>query len=56
MKCGDDWHLSFAPERTIEGDALKELRDLPQIVSGYSKNVQKFQRNSLIGFARVLLL
>jgi UDP-N-acetyl-D-mannosaminuronic acid dehydrogenase len=26
--------IAFAPERTIEGDALKELRSLPQVVGG----------------------
>ncbi|MBX2926539.1 MAG: nucleotide sugar dehydrogenase [Saprospiraceae bacterium] len=33
--CGLDFHLSFAPERTAEGKALKELRSLPQIIGGY---------------------
>lgn len=37
LKCGADWHLSFAPERTLEGSALQELRNLPQIISGYSQ-------------------
>jgi UDP-N-acetyl-D-mannosaminuronic acid dehydrogenase len=35
--CGVDFHLSFAPERTAEGKALKELRSLPQIIGGYNK-------------------
>lgn len=33
---GRDFHLAFTPERTVEGDALAELRSLPQIVGGYS--------------------
>ncbi len=37
MKCGKDFYLSFAPERTIEGDALNEIKVLPQIVGGYDK-------------------
>lgn len=37
LKCGTEWYLSFAPERTLEGSALAELRNLPQIVSGYSE-------------------
>mgnify|MGYP001291177056 CR=1 FL=1 len=32
-----DYYLSFAPERTIEGNAIVELQDLPQVVSGYTK-------------------
>jgi UDP-N-acetyl-D-mannosaminuronic acid dehydrogenase len=34
LKAGIDFHLSFAPERTAEGKALKELRSLPQIIGG----------------------
>jgi nucleotide sugar dehydrogenase len=35
LKCGRDFFLSFAPERTAEGNALEELRYLPQIVGGF---------------------
>lgn len=35
---GIDFALACAPERTIEGNALKELKELPQIVGGLSKN------------------
>ncbi len=31
---GKAYHLSMCPERTIEGDALRELMTLPQIVGG----------------------
>ena len=31
---GLPYHLAFCPERTIEGQALLELRELPQIVGG----------------------
>lgn len=34
LKVGSDIHLVFAPERTIEGKALEELRYLPQIIGG----------------------
>lgn len=56
MKCGDDWHLSFAPERTIEGDALKELRDLPQIVSGYSKKCSKISKKFFDRFCKSVVV
>ncbi|HQQ82605.1 MAG TPA: nucleotide sugar dehydrogenase [Cyclobacteriaceae bacterium] len=36
--CGLDFHLSFAPERTAEGKAIKELRMLPQIIGGFNKD------------------
>jgi len=32
--CGIDFFLGFAPERTIEGNAITEIENLPQIVSG----------------------
>lgn len=38
LRCGIDFHLSFAPERTAEGKALKELRSLPQVIGGYNKD------------------
>ena len=34
MVGGIDFHLAFAPERTIEGNALSELKTLPQIIAG----------------------
>lgn len=34
MKAGIDFFVSFAPERTVEGNALEELRVLPQIIGG----------------------
>jgi len=37
LKAGDDFYVAFAPERTIEGNALEELRTLPQIIGGYNK-------------------
>lgn len=37
LKVGEDFGLSFAPERTVEGQALQELRSLPQIVGGYNQ-------------------
>ncbi len=34
LKCGKDFYYSFMPERIVEGDALFELKTLPQLVSG----------------------
>lgn len=34
LRAGDDFHLVFAPERTVEGNALRELLELPQIIGG----------------------
>ena len=37
FKCGLDFKISFAPERTVEGLAIKELRELPQVIGGYDE-------------------
>lgn len=34
LKAGEDFLVAFAPERTIEGKALEELRKLPQVIGG----------------------
>lgn len=36
LKAGEDFALAFTPERTVEGNAMKELTSLPQIVGGFS--------------------
>lgn len=38
LRCGIDFHLAFAPERTAEGKALKELHELPQIIGGFNQD------------------
>ena len=37
LQAGRDFFLSYAPERTIEGNAIKEIQELPQIIGGYDK-------------------
>ena len=37
LKCGKDFYFSYMPERIIEGEALEELAQIPQIISGYSE-------------------
>ncbi len=37
LTAGEDFHVAFTPERTVEGEALRELRSLPQVVGGYTK-------------------
>lgn len=51
LKCGKDFYLSFAPERTVEGKALYELRTLPQIIGGYDKNSLDLSLNLFKEFA-----
>ncbi len=37
LKPGEGYFIAFAPERTTEGHAIPELRELPQIVGGYDR-------------------
>ena len=37
LTAGDDFLVAFAPERTIEGRALEELRTLPQVIGGLNR-------------------
>lgn len=37
LRAGKDFFVAFAPERTIEGKALRELRTLPQVIGGLDK-------------------
>lgn len=37
LRVGKEVHLAFAPERTVEGKAIHELRNLPQIIGGIDK-------------------
>ena len=37
LKAGNDFLISFAPERTVEGRALEELRKLPQVIGGFNR-------------------
>ena len=36
LKAGIGFHFVFAPERTVQGRALEQLRLLPQIIGGYT--------------------
>lgn len=33
---GSEWHVAYCPERIAQGYAIRELRELPQLVSGLS--------------------
>lgn len=37
LKAGIDFYLAFAPERVVEGNALEEMKEIPQIVGGINK-------------------
>lgn len=35
---GKQWHIAYCPERITEGYAIRELKELPQIVAGLSEH------------------
>ncbi len=37
LTAGEDFYVAFAPERTVEGKALEELRTLPQVIGGINR-------------------
>lgn len=37
LKAGEGFFVAFAPERTAEGQALEELRKLPQVIGGLNR-------------------
>jgi len=37
LKAGTEFSIAFAPERTVEGKALEELRTLPQVIGGFNR-------------------
>lgn len=42
LKINKDFDLAFCPERTVEGKALTELKELPQIIGGFNeKSIQR---------------
>ena len=54
-KVGKDISVAFAPERTIEGAALKELKENPQIIGGYDDISASKAITFLISFHQRLL-
>ncbi len=40
-KSGKEFYLAFCPERTLEGKALKELEELPQIIGGLNRESEE---------------
>jgi len=43
-----EWHIAYCPERIIQGYAIKELKELPQVVAGLSDKAVK-EAASLFG-------
>ena len=53
--CGSDFSIVFAPERTAEGVALKELSKNPQIIGSYDKKSFNLASNFFNEFCDVVI-
>ena len=54
-RCGLDFSVSFAPERTAEGIALKELKENPQIIGGFDEKSSEKTANFFNYFTNSLV-
>ena len=45
FKHGEDFHVAFCPERIAEGNALQEIREVPQIIGGIDKKSSELAEN-----------
>ena len=41
LKLGADFGVAFVPERTVEGQAMKELKTLPKVIGGSNEKIGK---------------
>mgnify|MGYP001488625360 CR=1 FL=1 len=41
LSAGESFNVAFSPERTVEGNAMQELRTLPQVVGGLTENCKQ---------------
>jgi nucleotide sugar dehydrogenase len=45
LKAGTDFEIVFAPERTVEGIAIEEMKSLPQIIGGINQKAVNRAKN-----------
>lgn len=56
LRAGKDFNFVFAPERTVEGHALRELRSLPQIIGGIDAASADKAKRFFLPFVREVLI
>jgi UDP-N-acetyl-D-mannosaminuronic acid dehydrogenase len=55
VSTGHKIHLAFCPERIAEGHAIRELRELPQIVSAFEDEARKRARELFLRIAPTIV-
>jgi UDP-N-acetyl-D-mannosaminuronic acid dehydrogenase len=55
VSSGHKIHLAFCPERIAEGHAIRELRELPQIVSAFDEEARRRARELFLRIAPTII-
>ena len=55
LQAGQDFKIAFCPERTIEGKALEELSELPQIIGGFDRESTDLSINFFNTYSKTVI-
>lgn len=56
LKAGSDFYLAYAPERTVEGNAIAEVSKLPQLLSGFSEECARVASDLFAEFVSSIVI
>jgi nucleotide sugar dehydrogenase len=56
LRAGFDFHLAYAPERTVEGNAIAEVSRLPQLIGGYTNECARQVANLFSEFVNSVII
>lgn len=56
LKSGSDFYLAYAPERTVEGNAIAEVSKLPQLLSGFSEECARVASDLFAEFVSSIVI
>lgn len=49
LKCGEDFALAICPERILEGKAIQEIFNLPEIIGGFNESSNQIAKEIFLG-------
>ena len=53
LKCGKDFALAVCPERILEGKAIQEIYDLPEIIGGVNEISNKIAKEMFLAINNI---
>lgn len=56
LRAGFDYHLAYAPERTVEGNAIAEVSRLPQLLGGFTDECTRQAANLFSEFVTSVVI